>query len=88
MNLNISEHVIKAEYGPFKGSTTPMVDLGKCIFKVKIWRKLHLKNRLAMLTSNNYMNHNMFTLFEKRNNQNAIGKVPKNWVLQGLQVLA
>ena len=32
LNLNISEHVIKADGRPFKGSTTPMVDLGKCVF--------------------------------------------------------
>ena len=28
LNWKISEHVIKADDGPFKGSTTPMVDLG------------------------------------------------------------
>ena len=27
LNLKLAEHVIKAYYGPFKGSTTPMVDL-------------------------------------------------------------
>ena len=27
LNLQFSEHVIKADYGPFKESTTPMVDL-------------------------------------------------------------
>ena len=33
LNLKSSEHFIKADYGTFKGSTTPMVDLGKYIFK-------------------------------------------------------
>ena len=32
-SLKLSEHVIKAYDGPFKGSTTPMVDLGTYIFK-------------------------------------------------------
>ena len=27
LNLKFSEHVIEADDGPFKGSTTPMVDL-------------------------------------------------------------
>ena len=31
--LKFSEHVIKSDDGPFNGSTTPMVDLGKYIFK-------------------------------------------------------
>ena len=33
MNLKISEHVIEADDGTFKGSTTPMVNLGEYIFK-------------------------------------------------------
>ena len=33
LNLKFSEHVIKADYVPFTGSTTPMVDLGTYIFK-------------------------------------------------------
>ena len=28
LNLKFIEHVIKADYGTFKGDTTPMVDLG------------------------------------------------------------
>ena len=32
-NLKFSEHVIKADGVPFKGSITPMVYLGKYIFK-------------------------------------------------------
>ena len=31
-NLKLSEHVIKEYDGPFKGSTTPMVNLGEYIF--------------------------------------------------------
>ena len=34
LNLKLSEHIIRADYGPFKGSTTPMVDLGMYLFKV------------------------------------------------------
>ena len=33
LNLKFSEHVIEADDGTFKGSTTPMVDLGTYIFK-------------------------------------------------------
>ena len=33
LNLNLSEHIIKADDGPFNGSTTPMVYLGTYIFK-------------------------------------------------------
>ena len=32
--LKLSEHVIEADDGPFKMSTTPMVDLGTYIFKI------------------------------------------------------
>ena len=33
LNLKLSEHFIEADDGDFKGSTTPMVDLGTYIFK-------------------------------------------------------
>ena len=33
LNIKFSEHVIEEYYGPFKGSTTLMVDLGTYIFK-------------------------------------------------------
>ena len=33
LNLKLSEQVIKADDGPFKGSTLPMVDLVTYIFK-------------------------------------------------------
>ena len=33
LNIKFSEHIIEANYGPFKGSTTPMVDLGTYMFK-------------------------------------------------------
>ena len=33
LNLKFSEHVIKADEGTFMGATSPMVDLGACIFK-------------------------------------------------------
>ena len=34
LNLELSDRVIKADCGPFKGSTTPMVDLSTYEFKV------------------------------------------------------
>ena len=33
LNLKLSDHVIKADDGPFKGSTTPTFDLGTYISK-------------------------------------------------------
>ena len=33
LNLKFSENVIESDGGPFNGSTTPMVDLGKYIYK-------------------------------------------------------
>ena len=33
LNLKFSEHVIEADDGTFKGSTTHMVDLGTYVFK-------------------------------------------------------
>ena len=33
LNLKLSDHVINSDYGPFKGSTEPMVDFGMCEFK-------------------------------------------------------
>ena len=32
-NLKLSEHIIKEDDGPFKGYTTPMVNLSAYIFK-------------------------------------------------------
>ena len=34
LNLKFSDHVIEADDGTFKGSTTPMVDLGTYKFKI------------------------------------------------------
>ena len=33
LNIKFSEQVTKADDGPFKGSTTSMVDLGRYVFK-------------------------------------------------------
>ena len=33
LNLKVSRHVIESDGGPFKGSTTTMVNLGTCKFK-------------------------------------------------------
>ena len=40
LNLNFYEHVIKADDGHFKGSITPMVDLGMYAFKDLNTRKI------------------------------------------------
>ena len=40
LNLKLSEHVIEAEDGTFKGYTTPMVDLGTYTFKYLITEKI------------------------------------------------
>ena len=34
LNLKFFDHIIEADDGPFKGSTTPMVDLGTYEFKI------------------------------------------------------
>ena len=39
-NLKFSEHVIKADNGPFKGDTTPTVYLGTHIFNILNTRKI------------------------------------------------
>ena len=39
-NLKFAEHVIKADDGPLKGYTTPMVDLGTYIFKFSNTEKI------------------------------------------------
>ena len=33
LNIKLSEHVIEADYGHFKGSTVPMVNMGMYEFK-------------------------------------------------------
>ena len=33
LNIKLSDRIIEAYYGPFKGSTSPMVDLGTYEFK-------------------------------------------------------
>ena len=33
LKLRLSDHIIEAYYGPFKGSTSPMVDLSTYEFK-------------------------------------------------------
>ena len=39
LNLELSEHITKADDGPFNGSKTPMVDLGTYIFKdMNTWK--------------------------------------------------
>ena len=60
--LKLSQHISEADDGTFKGSTTPMVDLGICVLKDLNTGKLYLKNRLPMLTSKKYMSQNMYTL--------------------------
>ena len=64
MNIKFSEHVTKTDDGPFNGCTTPMVYLGKYIFKDLNTGKLHLKNNLLILNSKKYMNQIMYTLLQ------------------------
>ena len=40
LNLKFSEHIIEADDGPFKGSTTPMVELGTYLFKYLNTKKI------------------------------------------------
>ena len=54
-----SDHVIKADYGTFKGYTTLMVDLNTYEFKDLNTGKLHLKNSLLMHMSKKYMGRNI-----------------------------
>ena len=46
LHQKLSEHVIKADCGPLKGSTAPMADLGMYKFKILNTEKLHPENRL------------------------------------------
>ena len=61
-NLKFADCVIKADDGPLKGSTTPMVDLGTFVFIYLNTGKIHLNNCLPILTSKNYMSRNMYVL--------------------------
>ena len=58
-NFKLSDHVIEADDGPFKESTTPMVDLVTYEFKDLNTGKLHPKNHLQILKSKKYMTWNM-----------------------------
>ena len=60
----LTELGIEADDGPFKGSTTPMVDLGTYIFKYSNTGKLHLNNCLLMLPSKKYINQNMRVMLQ------------------------
>ena len=62
LDLKLSEHVIVADYGPFKGYTIPMVDLDKYLFKALNTEKIHLNNFLPILTSNRYIIQNIYVL--------------------------
>ena len=64
LSLKFSEHVIEADDKHFIGYTTPMVSLGTFIFTDLNTGKLHLKNRLLMLTSKKYMNQIMYVLLQ------------------------
>ena len=46
LNLKLSEHVTKSDYGPFKGSSAPMLDLVTYEFKYLNTGKLHPNNCL------------------------------------------
>ena len=56
LNIELSDHVIKLDDGPLKGSTAPMVDMGTYESKKFNTGKLHLNNRLRMITQKKYTN--------------------------------
>ena len=64
LNLKFSEHVIEADYGIFKGSTTPVVNLGTYIFKYLNTEKLHPKNCLLISTPKKYMSQSIYVLLQ------------------------
>ena len=57
--MKLSDNVIKAYDGPFKWSTTTMVDL--CSYEFKMG-ELYLNNHLPILTSKKYIIRNMSVL--------------------------
>ena len=64
LNLKLSENIIEANYGPFKGSTTPKVNLGMYIFKDLNTGKLYQRNFLLMLTPKKYIDQRMNILIQ------------------------
>ena len=46
INLKLSDHVIEACYGPFKGNTATMIDLGTYEFRYLETGKLHINSCL------------------------------------------
>ena len=60
--LKFSHHFVEADDGTFKGSTAPMVDSGMFEFKDSNTGKLHLNNRLRILTQKKFINRNMSVL--------------------------
>ena len=59
LNLKLSEHFIKADDGPFKGSTAPIFDLGTYEFKYLNTGRFHLNNFLQIIMFKKYMSRNM-----------------------------
>ena len=62
LNFKSSDHVIKGDYGHFKGYTIPMVDFGMYDFKIFNSGKIHLNNHLEIITSKTYISLNMSVL--------------------------
>ena len=62
LNLEFSENVIEADYGNFKGSTTPMVDLGTYLFKYLNTGEITPEEVLQMLMLEKYMSQNIYVL--------------------------
>ena len=61
-NLYLSEKFIEADDGHFKGSTTPIIDLGTYIFKDLHRYKITPEFFKLMLTLKNYLSQNMYVL--------------------------
>ena len=59
LNLKSSDHVIKVDDGPFKGSTTPMVYLVTYVYKDLNTGRLHTDNILLMVILRKYMSQDI-----------------------------
>ena len=62
LNFKLSNQIIEADDGHFKGYMSPMVDLGMYEFKYFETGKLHPNNILRALTQIKYMNLKMYVL--------------------------
>ena len=63
LDINFSYRVIIRGNGPYKGCSTPMVDVNKYNFKYLKDKNLNRKNHLSILTLTNDFNHK-YRLFQ------------------------